>query len=152
LLIITLTLLAIFFLDQKIALWARAHPIPDLAGRPLAEDPTSTKYRGGDIGRELMFLEQFGQFTCSVVVILAVALIDPKGRRRACFYPGGRALFMALALITATQRVLHTAHFLSDVIAGMGLGVLVARWTLSTKFAGHLISLAPPPLRAWWQH
>ena len=61
--IITLTLLAIFFLDQKIALWARAHPIPDLAGRPLAEDPTSTKYRGGDIGRELMFLEQFGQFT-----------------------------------------------------------------------------------------
>ena len=217
------TILAMIFLDQRVALWARAHPIPDLAGRPLVQDPTSTKYRGGDIGRELMFLEQWGQFTCSVVVIAAVGLIDPKGRRRALaiaigclatlalthllkdlcgrsrpfipgsnendgswifggphmgftggakwgsfpsahttaafalaaglawFYPRGRALFVGLSLITATLRVLHTAHFLSDVIAGMGLGIFVARWTLSAKLAGRLIALAPANLRTWWQ-
>jgi membrane-associated phospholipid phosphatase len=163
-----------------------------------------------------MFLEQFGQFACSVVVILAVAVLDPQGRRRALaiaigclaslaltyllkdlfgrsrpfvaaadgswqwrgpwqmstawtsfpsahtpaafalaaglswFYPRGRALFVTLAVITAAQRVLHTAHYLSDVIAGMGIGVFTARMTLHTKLAGRVIALAPDGARKWW--
>ena len=36
--------------------------------------------RRGDVGRELMFLEQWGQFTCSVVVIAAVGLTDIEVR------------------------------------------------------------------------
>ena len=212
LLILASTLVAIFFLDQPVAQWCDAHRLPDLA-----------RQSRGDLARELMFLEQFGQFTCSVLVILAVALLDPKGRRRALsiavaclltlafthlikdlagrsrpfnaavpgstdghwlwggpwwgfhkgspwgsfpsahttaafalasslawFYPRGRALFMTLATITAAQRVGHTAHYLSDVIAGLGIGVFIARATLSQKLPGRLIALAPPAVRQWW--
>ena len=70
----------------------------------------------------------------------------------AWFYPRGRALFMTLATITSTQRVCHTAHYLSDVIAGLGIGVFIARTTLSQKRAGRLIALAPPAVRNWWMH
>jgi membrane-associated phospholipid phosphatase len=215
LLVAAAAVLALLFLDQPLAFWAHAHPIPNL----MADG----KAKGSDVGRELMFLEQFGQFTCSVVVILAVALMDREGRRRALsiavaciltvivthllkdlcgrtrpfnpavlnaqdghwewrgwwwgfnkgssfgsfpsahttaafalasslawFYPGGRGLFMALALITAAQRVLHGAHYLSDVIAGMGIGVFSARMTLQTKWAGRLLALLPPYAQAWW--
>jgi membrane-associated phospholipid phosphatase len=215
LLVVAATILALLFLDQPLAAWAHAHPIPNMAA--------DGKAKGGDIGRELMFLEQFGQFTCSVVVILTVAFLDPQGRRRALslalaciltlilthllkdlcgrtrpfnsavpnasdgrwewrgwwwgfhkgssfgsfpsahttaafalasslawFYPRGRALFMTLALITAAQRVLHCAHYLSDVIAGLGIGVFIARFTLQTKLAGRLLALAPPRAQTWW--
>ncbi len=207
------TAVAFFFLDQPIAAWAKANAerIPDLM-RLKSDGRTYS-----DLGRELMFLEQCGQFACSVVVILAVAMLDRAGRRRALslaigclvtlaltyllkdllgrsrpfvaskdgawwvwlgpwqsssswtsfpsahttaaftlatglswFYPRGRALFMGLALITATQRVLHTAHYVSDVCAGMGIGVFVARVTLHAKLAGRLIALAPAGARAWW--
>src|SRR5439155_1186460 len=80
LLVIAATILALLFLDQPLAQWCHAHRIPDLLRlRPNATPPRPY----GDAGRELMFLEQFGQFTCTVIVILAVALLDPKGRRRA---------------------------------------------------------------------
>jgi len=204
------TVIAILFLDQPIAVWANAHRIPDL----MRLKPDGRTY--GDPGRELMFLEQYGQFACSVVAIIAVALIDRAGRRRALaiavgcltslaltyllkdifgrsrpfvagadgswvwrgpwqmstswtsfpsahtpaafalaaglswLYPRGRALFMTLALITATQRVLHTAHYLSDVIAGMGIGVFTARMTLQTKLAGRLIAQGSPAAQKWW--
>ena len=245
LLILLATAVAILFLDQPLAQWCGAHRIPDLAYQPkVVPTPSSASANGtldsdpahpaqnppastpliksrGDLARELMFLEQYGQFTCSVVVILAVALIDPKGRRRALsiaiaclltvalthllkdlvgrsrpfvapgssdghwlwggpwwgfhkgspwgsfpsahttaafalasslawFYPRGRALFMTLATITATQRVCHTAHYLSDVVAGLGIGVFIARTTLAQKLPGRLIVLAPPNVRAWW--
>jgi membrane-associated phospholipid phosphatase len=65
------------------------------------------------------------------------------------FYPKARGLFMGLALITAVQRVLHSAHFLSDVLAGMGIAVFVARWSLRAKLAGRLIAIAPESLRKW---
>jgi len=202
------------WLDFPIAKWALvAHPIPDLFDRNA---------KGGDAGRELMMLEQWGQWTSSILVIAAVALIDRAGRRRALaiavgclvtvlltyllkdlfgrtrpnaaipgvelgswiwggpaagfangskwgsfpsahttgafalsvglswFYPRARGLFMALAVITAVQRVLHSAHFLSDVIAGMGIAVFVTRWTLRAKLAGRLIDLSPPALRDWF--
>jgi undecaprenyl-diphosphatase len=206
--------LAILFVDQSVALWARANPIPDLAYAGL-----EGQIRGGDIGRELMWFEQWGQFVCSVTVILAVAFLDPRGRRRALaiaigclltlalthlfkdlcgrsrpfiaddtgawvwggpargftggarwtsfpsahtsgafalsaglawFYPRARAFFMALALITATQRVLHAAHYVSDTIAGMGLAVMTVRFSLQKRFAGWLISWSPPDIRRWW--
>ena len=65
------------------------------------------------------------------------------------FYPKARALFMTLATITAVQRVLHGAHFLSDVIAGLGISVLVTRWTFQAKLAGRLIALMPLKIQNW---
>jgi undecaprenyl-diphosphatase len=210
----------ILFLDRPAAVWARAHPIPNLAYGGAG---------GGDAGRELMWLEQWGQGVCSVFVIAAVAFLDKAGARRALslaigclatlavthlckdligrsrpfvglnppagtaawgadgawvfggpgmgftkgsawgslpsahtsaafalscglswFYPRARGLFMALAVITAGQRVLHNAHYVSDVFAGMAIGVFVTRFTLRARVAGRLIALAPPAARAWW--
>jgi membrane-associated phospholipid phosphatase len=217
---------AVVWVDRPVAVWAKGHPIPDLgyraAARPATAEAGATTAaavpvpKGGDVGRELMFLEQFGQLVCSVVVILAVAVLDRAGRRRALamavaclltlgvthltkdvcgrsrpfvagadggwlwrgpwqtssawgsfpsahttaafalaaslawFYPRGRMLFMTLALITAGQRVLHTAHYVSDVIAGMGIGVFVVRASLRAKLAGRVMALGPASLRAWW--
>ncbi|HEY4330613.1 MAG TPA: phosphatase PAP2 family protein [Phycisphaerae bacterium] len=211
-------LLAVLFLDQRVAVWADAHRIPDLMHQKTLAEGGGTY---GDSGREMMFLEQWGQGICSVIVVIAVALLDPAGRRRALaiamaclitvalthlmkdiigrsrpfvaphsqdgswvwggptmgfhkgsawgsfpsahttaafalasalawFYPRGRALFMALAVVTATQRVWHTAHYLSDVIAGMGIGVFVARVSLGGKLAGRLIAMGPPVVQRWW--
>ena len=206
--VILLTLAALLWWDYPLAHWAlTTHPIPDLA-----------RGTGGDVGRDLMFLEQWGQWACSIIVIIAVALLDRAGRRRAfaialgClatvfvayflkevigrsrpyvigdgswawgggvmaighgsswqsfpsshttgafalaaglawFYPRGRALFMTLATITAIQRVLHGAHFLSDVIAGMGIAVFITRWTLGGRIPGRLINLMPPNLQQWF--
>ena len=208
--IVAATLAALWWLDLPIARWALStHPLPDLMN-PAAKH--------NDIARELMFLEQWGQWVCSVVVIAAVAMIDPKGRRRALaiaigcfvtvavcyvlkdvcgrsrpyvhgdgmwvwggptmgfhqggpwgsfpsahttgafalsvglswFYPRARGLFMGLAVITATQRVLHAAHYLSDVIAGMGIAVLLARMTFRAKLAGRVIGWMPTGMRAWF--
>jgi membrane-associated phospholipid phosphatase len=210
-----LTLLCIAFVDRLVAAWVlRTHPIPDLANAQAS---------GGDPGRELMLLEQWGQWVCSVVVIAVVAILDKAGRRRALaiaigclctvlvsyllkdligrsrpyvaegsgwppgswvwggpamgfhkgsawqsfpsshttgafalslglawFYPRGRGLFLGLALITAAQRVLHGAHFVSDTLAGMGIALLMTRWSLRAKLAGRLIVLAPPWAQAWW--
>src|SRR4051812_27784282 len=179
--VIAATGAAILWLDFPIAHWSLStHPIPDLM------DPQA---RHNDIARELMMLEQWGQWICSVLVIVAVAMLDRRGRRRALaialgclgtvlltyllkdlcgrsrpyvlhdgtwqwggpamgftkgsewgsfpsahttgafalavglswFYPRARGLFMGLAVITMVQRVLHSAHFLSDVLAGMGI-------------------------------
>ena len=209
-LIIAATLIAIRWLDFPIAHWTlTTHPIADMA------DPNAKKW--GDIGRELMMLEQWGQWVCSLLVIAAVAMIDRAGRRRALaiaigclgtvlvtyllkdlfgrsrpyvfhdgtwqwggpqmgfthgsawgsfpsahttgafalsvglswFYPRARGLFMGLAVVTAIQRVLHSMHFVSDVLAGMGISILITRWTFQAKLAGRLISLAPASLRNW---
>jgi membrane-associated phospholipid phosphatase len=39
-------------------------------------------------------------------------------------YPKGRALFFFLALVTAIERVMTQAHFLSDVFAGASAGMI----------------------------
>ena len=48
--------------------------------------------------------------------------------------PLGRLLFYLAALVVAAERVLENAHYLSDVIAGAGIGILVGhcltRWFL----------------------
>jgi membrane-associated phospholipid phosphatase len=204
--------LAMIFVDVPVTQWAHAHPIPD------AMKGMRTGY--GDISRDLMFLEQWGQIACSCGVVVAVFLLDKAGRRRAAsiavaclwtvlvthllkdilgrsrpyiaahdgtwvwggpamgfhkgaawgsfpsahttaafalasslswFYPRGRLLFMTLATITATQRVLHCAHYVSDTIAGMGIGVLVARTTLASKLVGRSLNwFYPQWAREWW--
>jgi hypothetical protein len=75
LLVVVATGVCLLWVDGPVAAWAlRVHPIPDLA---------NAKASGGDPGRELMMLEQWGQWVCSVVVIAAVAILDRAGRRRA---------------------------------------------------------------------
>jgi membrane-associated phospholipid phosphatase len=54
---------------------------------------------------------------------------------------------MGLTLVTATLRVLHTAHYVSDVIAGMGIGVFLMRGSLAFKLAGRLVALLPANVR-----
>lgn len=208
--LVAATLIAIRWLDFPVAHWALTrHPIPDYA------DP---KARHGDVARELMFLEQWGQWVSSMLAIAAVALIDKAGRRRALaiaigcfgtvlltyllkdlfgrtrpyvfadgswawggpvqgfskgsawgsfpsahttgafalsvglswFYPRARGLFIGLAVVTMVQRVLHSMHFVSDVLAGMGIAVLVTRWTLQAKLAGRVMALMPAQLREWF--
>lgn len=206
-----LTTLAILFLDLPLAVWARDNPPQQWAH---AAAP------GGDVARELMWLEQFGQFVCTTSAILAVALLDKEGGRRralsiaigcivtvlvthllkdligrsrpfvaspdgswiwggpamgfthkspwgafpsahttsACalayglswYYPRARVLFTALALVTANLRVIHTAHYLSDVLAGFGIGILIMRAALLSRITGWLISWGPPWGQRWW--
>ncbi len=54
----------------------------------------------------------------------------------AWFYPRARVLFFTLACITAGERVLHDAHYLSDVIAGMAWGITCTRWVLRMRQTG----------------
>src|SRR4051812_39261805 len=70
-LVALITVVAILWIDQPLALFARNHPIPDI-GRAAAAGKPHT-----DAGRELMLLEQWGQPTCTVAVLFAVALLDP---------------------------------------------------------------------------
>lgn len=46
----------------------------------------------------------------------------------ACFYPRYSTLFILVALVLAFSRVALGAHFLSDILAGVVIGVLVAQW------------------------
>ncbi len=66
------------------------------------------------------------------------------------FYPRARGLFMGLAVVTATQRILHSFHYLSDVLAALGLSILITRWTLRENFAGRLIHTLPVNIRLWF--
>lgn len=43
------------------------------------------------------------------------------------FYPRGRGVFWSLTIACAAQRVLSRAHWISDVIAGIALGYIVAK-------------------------
>jgi membrane-associated phospholipid phosphatase len=214
--IIVAAVVSIQWIDQPLAVFAWQNPIPDMAR--LA--PGARTF--GDVGRDLMFLEQWGGPTCSVLAVVAVAVLDRAGRRRglaiaiAClatmvithllkdivgrsrpfalpdsldgrwvwggpamgfggsskwaafpsahtsaafalsaalawFYPRGRILFMTLATITAGQRVLHCAHYLSDVIAGLAVGVYTARATLHWGAAGRYIALLPQWGQRWYR-
>lgn len=197
------------WVDQPVAAWA-------IANNPLTE--TGSVWRiHKDPARELMMLEQYGQWVCSVLVIAAVALIDRQGRRKALaialgclatvaacyllkygigrtrpdgelrpdgrwlfyvfggrrggyqsfpsahttgamalsaglawFYPRARGLFYTLAIITAAQRVLHHAHYVSDTIAGTVLAITLVRLTLQAGWSERLIAALPPGVRAWW--
>jgi membrane-associated phospholipid phosphatase len=52
--------------------------------------------------------------------------------------PRWRVLFFVLATIVGAERVLEHSHYLSDVIAGAGVGVisaLLAKWIIMSKMA-----------------
>jgi membrane-associated phospholipid phosphatase len=186
--------------DQAIAGWAvHNHPLPV----------------GNDAARELMMLEQYGQVVSSVLVIIAVGLVDPRGPRRAlvialgciatvlvCYllkggigrarphtfdpvqayqffgpgmgfthgskyqsfpsahttgavalaaglaaaFPRGSILFYCLALQVMIQRVLHADHYLSDVIAGALLAIVMVRLSISYRWFDRVfVTDAPPP-------
>ena len=67
-LLVCAVLLAVAFVfDRSVALLAYHHPIVFKS----------------DINLEMTMLMQWGQWTCSVLVILAVALLDKQGRRKA---------------------------------------------------------------------
>ena len=59
--------------------------------------------------------------------VLAFATFTALGR----FFPRGRHLFLALACGVAMSRCLMGEHFLSDVVAGAGLGHATARGVLA---------------------
>jgi membrane-associated phospholipid phosphatase len=40
-------------------------------------------------------------------------------------YPRGKWLFYFIAMLVAVERVMENAHYVSDVVAGAGLGILV---------------------------
>ena len=44
--------------------------------------------------------------------------------------PRWRALFYCIALVTAAERVLQNSHYVSDVAAAIGIGIVAAAWTL----------------------
>lgn len=44
-------------------------------------------------------------------------------------------MFMSAALIIATSRIFVTAHFLSDVVAGMYLSILIVPWVYKRWFS-----------------
>jgi membrane-associated phospholipid phosphatase len=53
-----------------------------------------------------------------------------------CVWPGMAALWFAIAAVLAVTRALLTAHFLSDVLIGAGIGMLAAREVLLLGFPG----------------
>ena len=50
----------------------------------------------------------------------------------AWLYPNGRVLFLVLAVLAAGHRIESGAHFLSDVLCGAALGIIVATGCLKT--------------------
>jgi membrane-associated phospholipid phosphatase len=57
-----------------------------------------------------------------------------------CVWPAWWPLFFAIASLLAVTRALLTAHFLSDVLIGAGIGLIAAREVLLLGFPG----FAPP--------
>lgn len=64
------------------------------------------------------------------------------------FYPNGRRLFYAFAAGVAMQRVCVGAHFLSDVLVGIALGVA---WGSACSGAG-LLAGRFDAVEVWWNH
>jgi len=62
-------------------------------------------------------------------------------------YPRGRGVFFAAAILCAASRVLDLEHYLSDVLAGAGLGVLLGalfcRWRPARDLAARLAGETP---------
>ncbi|MGC8624685.1 MAG: phosphatase PAP2 family protein [Phycisphaerae bacterium] len=83
-LVVFMALAIAFVIDKPVAHWALGNPITFKS----------------DINLEMIMLMQWGQWTCSVLVILAVALLDKKGRRRAIALAIGCLSAVALCYLT----------------------------------------------------
>jgi membrane-associated phospholipid phosphatase len=55
------------------------------------------------------------------------------------YYPRWSPLFYAVAILVAIERVLEVAHYVSDVVAGAGIGIILSQtcmWVLSRWLPG----------------
>ncbi len=66
-LVVLIAIAIAFVIDKPVGQWAIGNPI---------------KFKS-DINLEMLMLMQWGQWTCSVLVIIAVALLDQQGRKKA---------------------------------------------------------------------
>ena len=66
-LVVLIAIAIAFVIDKPVGQWAIGNPI---------------KFKS-DINLEMLMLMQWGQWTCSVLVIIAVALLDKQGRKKA---------------------------------------------------------------------
>lgn len=94
-------LVVALMVDKTVALAAYAHPITFQS----------------DINLEMIMLMQWGQWTCSVLVILAVVLLDQQGRRKAMAMAVGCLAAVAVCYLLkgfcgrARPWLLHEAVF-----------------------------------------
>jgi membrane-associated phospholipid phosphatase len=75
---------------------------------------------------------------------LAFAAFTVLGRA----FPRGRWWFLLLACAVAASRVLVGEHFLSDVVAGGGVGYACARAILFVPAVRRWMAVTPPPARS----
>ncbi len=84
LLVCSVLLALAFVFDKSVALLAYRHPI----------------IFKSDINLEMTMLMQWGQWTCSVLVIIAVALLDRHGKRKAIALAAGCLCAVAICYLT----------------------------------------------------
>jgi membrane-associated phospholipid phosphatase len=89
----------------------RARPAAGEAGEFRSESPT-----GGEMDAKSESFPSGHSASAAATAVLLTAL-----------YPRGRYIFWSLALAVAMLRFVNNAHWLSDVIAGVTVGYVVAR-------------------------
>lgn len=92
----------------------------------------------GDLGHDL---QSFPSAHTAVGVGFAFALTR--------LYPRGAAIFWLFASLAALQRVEGGAHYVSDIVFGAGLGILMAYvsgWMFSNYAAIDSVAMEPIPL------
>ena len=83
-------------------------------------------------------LQSFPSGHTATAVGLTVGLIR--------LYPHGRHLFVALAVLAASQRMAASAHYLSDTVAGAAIGLFFAAVVCDARFGGKVYDrLERPP-------
>jgi len=56
----------------------------------------------------------------------------------ACLYPKYSYLFLVIAFIMAFTRVVLSFHYLSDILVGMTIGLLISQWVYRTMKIGNV--------------
>jgi membrane-associated phospholipid phosphatase len=81
--------------------------------------------------RPLAFNPDYNSFPSGhALTICCVAVIFT------CVWPSWWPVWFAVAALLAVTRALLTAHFLSDVLIGAGIGLIAAREVLQLGFPG----------------
>jgi undecaprenyl-diphosphatase len=94
-------------------------------GRPISNGVLNTHpfqihpFNGGLAG---LFIAKPGQSFPSGHASLAFAIATVL----AFYFPRGRLILFGAAGLVAVERVLEGAHYLSDVVAGSGIGIIAA--------------------------
>lgn len=93
--------------------WMVGRHRPDHGVHPFRLTPFAKGFAGLWREKSLCFPSGHSSLAFATAVTLAVVL------------PRWRALFFVIALCTAAERVVENAHYLSDVVAGAGLGAVI---------------------------